>query len=482
MTSIGLFAILTVECAIFCERIPTMRKNIKKLLPLWLAFNSALLMGFPTISPIAATTNWNQSNLSQMDYFMTQWSATMGQHYTRYYPNAANDSDKQTLTQLINQLELDGQTFDYGLADEKPNAHYRIEYVYSTLGKDQRVITYYFINHEGTPLVLVNDSNAGKASNQVWQTQNQELSRGFTEFANTSNWNSSSTKIDWNNDKLKQLDEFMLQWKGNYGTAYHQVFPDTSVPHKEYITSHFFNIKKTLLEGKWYTITYADSGELADGITFVAAYSNYYEGISLFKDHFRTLFFGYLSDKTPVVLEWATTNGDVTMRRTEFTDVSDKFSEIANQPSATNSTQPVTPPPAAATTNDATIDIAQLKKDLDSNPIDTIKQLFAMRDQQFSEEEAKAYLNKTLWKGDYPPEMKTNKLFEVNNTAYYAGIISMGDGPGLRVHFFKVGDLLFVLGKYGSFEVYSQTTEGNIYSTQLDQGLLGHVIYELSNH
>ena len=452
---------------------------MKKWKKLGMSIGVALLLG-QVVAPVShflaeEKTAWNQANMSQVDQLVKSWSENMGQHYSRFYPNAATDADKQQLKKMVDGLQLDGANFDYGLADEKPNAEYLIEYVYSTFGKGERVITYYFVNHKGKALVLVNDSSAGRAVNQVWQTQNQDLSTAFDDFASKSNWQTTTVKgkVEWTKEKLQELDKFMVQWKGHAGMDFHQVYPDTSVPHHEYIARHFFDVHRTLLDGKWHTIGYTSTGELTHDITFVAVYSNYFEGIRFLPDNFRSLFFGYLADKTPVVLQWAATDGDVKMRRTEYTDVSDKFVELAKQPVSASDTP--------ATTNTANTDATQIVAEIQANPIETIKKLFPLRDKQFSEADGQAYMKKTLWAGTVAPGIKRYPSFTKLKDGYYEGGESTG-GPAVAIDFFKVGDVIIGTGNYGHIEVYDLKQDKEIHHSQQERRViqeLQDVLYHL---
>ena len=451
---------------------------MKKWQKLGMSIGLALLLG-QEVAPVSyfsaqETTAWNQTNMSQMDQFVFSWASTMGQHYSRFYPNAVSDADKQQLKQMVAGLQLDGADFDYGLADEKPNAEYLIEYVYSTFGKDERVITYYFVNHKGTAMVLVNDSSSARAVNQVWQTQNQELSGGFRDFVAKADWQATPTvrgKVEWTKEKLQELDQFMVQWKGNHGTPYHQVYPDTSVPHHEYIANHFFDIHRTLLEGKWYNISYSTTNDLMNDITIVAAYSNYFEGINLFHDHFLTLFFGYLSDKTPVVLQISSTNGDIEMRRTNYTEVSDKFIALANQPVSEEGTQ-------AITTTDTTT--AQIVAEIQANPIETVKKLFPLRDKQFSEAEGQEYMKKTLWATPLDPGIKRYPSFRKLKDGFYEGGESTG-GPAIAVNFFKVSDVIIEVGKYDTIIVYDLKQGQKVYQYSPESLNSNELLNYLSN-
>lgn len=134
---------------------------------------------------------WNQDKATRLNEFMNSWGQTMGQSYKEYTPNnnvnfygveMPEDALSGRMLAALNNEPLDLAWSDTGSGE----ASHQLVAVYSD-ADTQRYLDkhlYFFIIHNGEPVVLVTQQNQGHPNNylNMSKTQNADLNNGFSQI------------------------------------------------------------------------------------------------------------------------------------------------------------------------------------------------------------------------------------------------------------------------------------------------------------
>ncbi|PRO86769.1 DUF4767 domain-containing protein [Lactiplantibacillus pentosus] len=131
-------------------------------------------------------TLWNTSKDQQLDTFMTQWSKTMDQDYTKY--DEVHDLDISTGLSYPHDLSdviFNGHRASIAWAPTGKGTHeYNVVAIYNHNGTKPPLpnhITYFFAFKDGSPIVLVDQSRDGTPI--LGETENVKLKAGFARIA-----------------------------------------------------------------------------------------------------------------------------------------------------------------------------------------------------------------------------------------------------------------------------------------------------------
>lgn len=172
----------------------TSSTNRQNLITVWTSNNNYTQVFAQDTTSASSTTAanqkngalWNTSKDKQLDAFMTQWSQTMNQDYTKY--DGVHELDISTgllYPRHLSDVIFKGQRASIAWAPSGKGTHeYNVVAIYNHDGTEPPLpnhITYFFAFRNDSPIVLVDQSRDGTPT--LGETENVKLKEGFARIA-----------------------------------------------------------------------------------------------------------------------------------------------------------------------------------------------------------------------------------------------------------------------------------------------------------